>query len=271
MMVCNYFLWFLVYSLFGWVYESIYCSIVEKKLVSRGFLNGPICPIYGAGAVLFLVTLRWLHNPILIFFAGMISASVLEYVTSWTLEKLFHARWWEYDNFFLNIHGRVCLLAGAVFGGFAVVLIQWVHPWMEHITYQIPEMTRWMAALALLGILLADCIVTFLQLAQFTNKLTEIQTAMNIFFKESRTQAGTLLASLAERFESSWAYTERVRSLLQNRTFQEKRILRAFPKMSSPSFNEALQKVKQRFLMEKKDTEAVEKDRDRATDETVKR
>ncbi len=251
MTVCNYFLWFLFYSLFGWTYESIYCSILGRKWINRGFLNGPICPIYGAGATLFLVALRWLHNPILIFFAGMISASALEYATSWALEKMFHTRWWEYDDFFLNIHGRVCLLAGSVFGAFAVILIQWVHPWVEQVTYQIPETTRWMAAIFLFVILLADCIITFLYLTQFTNKLAEIQMAINGFLKESRTQAGTLFTSLSEKFEKSRSYTERIRSLLQNRTFQEKRILRAFPKISSRSFNDALQRVKQRLWNER--------------------
>jgi uncharacterized membrane protein len=270
MMVCNYFLWFLSYSFLGWIYESIYCSIAERKWVSRGFLNGPICPIYGAGAVLFLTTLRGLQNPIYIFFAGMILASLLEYITSWTLEKLFHARWWDYEQFFLNIHGRVCLMAGAVFGGFAVILIQWVHPWAERVTYQIPEPTRWVAAIVLFVILLADCMVTFLRLVQFANKLNEIQIAMNGFFREYRMQAGTILASFAEKFEGSRAYTERIRFLLQNWTFQEKRILRAFPKVRSQSFNEALQKVKQRILVEKRNTSGEKKESNQEPTETNK-
>lgn len=86
------FLWFLLYSCVGWIYESILVSILEKHWVNRGFLNGPVCPIYGAGAVLGILLLSGLKgHPILIFLISALGASVLEYVTSWVMEKLFHA------------------------------------------------------------------------------------------------------------------------------------------------------------------------------------
>ena len=90
------FLWFLFYSFAGWVYESILVSVSERRLVNRGFLNGPICPIYGCGAVLAIVLLHDLHNPFAVFLISSIGACMLEYVTSWGMEKLFHARWWDY-------------------------------------------------------------------------------------------------------------------------------------------------------------------------------
>lgn len=86
------FLWFLFYSFAGWVYESILVSVSERRLVNRGFLNGPICPIYGCGAVLAIVLLHDLHNPFAVFLISSIGACMLEYVTSWGMEKLFHAR-----------------------------------------------------------------------------------------------------------------------------------------------------------------------------------
>lgn len=89
------FLWFLFYSFAGWVYESILVSVSERRLVNRGFLNGPICPIYGCGAVLAIVLLHDLHNPFAVFLISSIGACMLEYVTSWGMEKLFHARWWD--------------------------------------------------------------------------------------------------------------------------------------------------------------------------------
>ena len=89
------FLWFLFYSFAGWVYESILVSVSERRLVNRGFLNGPVCPIYGCGAVLAIVLLHDLHNPFAVFLISSIGACMLEYVTSWGMEKLFRARWWE--------------------------------------------------------------------------------------------------------------------------------------------------------------------------------
>lgn len=88
------FLWFLLYSFCGWVYESILVSILERRPVNRGFLNGPLCPIYGAGAVGAVVVLGQVHNPLVVFLFSMVGASILEYVTSWVMEALFHARWW---------------------------------------------------------------------------------------------------------------------------------------------------------------------------------
>lgn len=81
------FLWFLLYAFVGWVYESILVSISEHRWVNRGFLNGPLCPIYGCGAVLAIVLLRDLHNPVVIFFISSFGACTLEYVTSWGMEK----------------------------------------------------------------------------------------------------------------------------------------------------------------------------------------
>ena len=96
----TWFLWLMIYSIIGWVYESTICSIGHRKLINRGFLNGPYCPIYGTGAVL-----------VLLFFAGALVTCSLEYLTSWLMEKLFHARWWDYSKRKFNIGGRVCLNA----------------------------------------------------------------------------------------------------------------------------------------------------------------
>ena len=110
------FLWFLFYSFCGWVYESILVSILERRPVNRGFLNGPLCPIYGVGAVGAVVVLGQVHNPLVVFLLSMVGASILEYVTSWVMEALFHARWWDYSDYKFNLNGRICLLGAFVFG-----------------------------------------------------------------------------------------------------------------------------------------------------------
>ena len=112
----HYFLWFLFYSFVGWVYESILVSCQQHRLVNRGFLNGPLCPIYGTGATLAIAVLGNVHNPVIIFLVSMVGATILEYSTSWVMEQLFHARWWDYSNFRFNLQGRVCLLGALIFG-----------------------------------------------------------------------------------------------------------------------------------------------------------
>ena len=119
----TWFLWLMIYSIIGWVYESTICSIGHRKLINRGFLNGPVCPIYGTGAVLVLLVLGRIQNPVLLFFAGALVTCSLEYLTSWLMEKLFHARWWDYSKRKFNIGGRVCLIGAVVFGAFSVVLV----------------------------------------------------------------------------------------------------------------------------------------------------
>ena len=98
------------------MYESILVSILERRPVNRGFLNGPLCPIYGAGAVGAVVVLGQVHNPLVVFLLSMVGASILEYVTSWVMEALFHARWWDYSDYKFNLNGRICLLGAFVFG-----------------------------------------------------------------------------------------------------------------------------------------------------------
>ena len=108
----------MVYSFIGWCGEMLYCSACQRRLCEkRGFLNGPLCPIYGHGALIVLFCLDGgCHSPILTFLLGGILTTMLEYLTSYTMEKLFHMRWWDYSQFKLQINGRVCLLNSTLFG-----------------------------------------------------------------------------------------------------------------------------------------------------------
>lgn len=156
----TWFLWLMIYSIIGWVYESTICSIGHRKLINRGFLNGPYCPIYGTGAVLVLLVLGRIQNPVLLFFAGAVLTCSLEYLTSWLMEKLFHARWWDYSKRKFNIGGRVCLIGAIVFGAFSVVLILVLHPWVKSLTDRLTDMAlTWICAILLVGIV-SDLIVT---------------------------------------------------------------------------------------------------------------
>ena len=148
----------MIYSIIGWVYESTICSIGHRKLINRGFLNGPYCPIYGTGTVLVLLVLGRIQNPVLLFFAGALVTCSLEYLTSWLMEKLFHARWWDYSKRKFNIGGRVCLIGAVVFGAFSVVLV--LHPFVKSLTDRLTDAAfNWICAILFVGIV-SDLVVT---------------------------------------------------------------------------------------------------------------
>lgn len=128
--------YFILYSMMGWVCETTYVSIGKGHFVNRGFLYGPYIPIYGFGSLIALYPLGGHvadhpHNPLFIFFIGGLLCTVLEYITSWLMEVLFHMRWWDYSNKKFNIHGRVCLLNSTLFGIMLLVLVYIVHPFFE--------------------------------------------------------------------------------------------------------------------------------------------
>lgn len=125
----EYILFFFFYSIIGWISEVIYCSIKDKKFTNRGFLFGPICPIYGTGAISMLLALSWCKKwPVVVFLLGVVVCDIVEYLTSVIMEKLFHARWWDYSKKKFNLHGRICLEHSCYWGIFSVLLIYLIHP-----------------------------------------------------------------------------------------------------------------------------------------------
>lgn len=263
------FLWLMIYSFFGWVYESILCSITSGSLVNRGFLNGPVCPVYGFGALVVILAFWWepgirVWN---LFFSSMVLTCTLEYLTSWAMEKLFHARWWDYSQYRFNINGRVCLLGAVAFGAFSVLLIKVVHPRVSAFVdgFSPAAITAASAALFLTGA--ADCVVTVRHILALNGRLAEIQAAIDAYRAQSRQRAealgqrlqarleGSAAASgleelrerLEERFEESVHNSRRVQALLELRSFQDRRLLRAFPHLSSTRYGDALKKLRERI------------------------
>ncbi len=128
----NYFLYFIIYSMLGWVAEVLFHLYTEKKLINRGFLNGPWCPIYGTGAISMIIILNRLpQNPILLFFAGAILASLIELITGMILEKVFGNRWWDYSDDRFNIKGYISLKFSILWGIATIILIEFIQPIIE--------------------------------------------------------------------------------------------------------------------------------------------
>ena len=179
MLICRYFVLFFIFSCLGWIWETIYCTLKEHRWANRGFLFGPFCPIYGFGAVSAVALTGYLEyrhfppmTPWQVYLLGFFGSMVLEYVTSWTLEKLFHAVWWDYSKVPLNIHGRTSVPTSLGFGAAALLVVYGLTPHLQRFTTQMmhPLLTEALA-LVLTGILSADLTVTVSALTDFQRRI----------------------------------------------------------------------------------------------------
>ncbi len=156
-----YFLWFVIYGFIGWFYETTICSQVKyHKFINRGYLKGPICPIYGAGAVLNYLLLGKIGSTPGIFVAAMFVSGVVEYLTSYVMERAFHQRWWDYTRYRFNLHGRICLYGCVIFGAANVVMLKAFHPVIMTMTAQIPDRKLTQVTIFLYLLFLIDVIYT---------------------------------------------------------------------------------------------------------------
>ena len=170
------FLLFLSYSFIGWCSEVIYCSSIQKRFINRGFLKGPICPVYGFGGLLVMSVLEPLSSTwIPLFLLSMLVTSTLEYVTSWILEKLFDTKWWDYSHYKLNIKGRVCLLNSTLFGLMGMLVSHFVHPLLMKLVTWIKEPLVTYLAIGLATILSVDFIFTVRKLINFSTYLAKLE------------------------------------------------------------------------------------------------
>lgn len=192
----RFFLIFFIYSVIGYLVEFIYCSIKEKRLVfNRGFLIGPYLPIYGVGAVIMINILDQYKNDLLVLFImSMVVCTIIEYITSFILEKIFSIRWWDYQDRKYNINGRVCLENSFFFGIAGVIQIRYFNPFINRIIDLIPKTGFMIISISLLVIFLADIIITLnamskikISLIRFTNTdaTAELKLVMNKTIKTS--------------------------------------------------------------------------------------
>lgn len=208
------FLLFLIYSFIGWFCEEIWVGVRTKKFEYRGMLYGPICPIYGFGAILIIYGVYpWRETWVRLFLASMILTSILEYFTHWALEKIFHAKWWDYSDSFMNLNGRICLLNSCAFGVGGVALEHFLHPLMMKVVYwdKVQPYIQYIFG-GLLFVLAVDCIFTFHKLINFATAMEKLKN-----FEEH----------LKERFEGeSWfknkSLTEMIESIKEQSKLNKK-------------------------------------------------
>lgn len=153
--------WFFIYSFIGWVWESSYVSIKERRWVNRGFVTGPLCTIYGFGAVsVYLFLWRISDNLLMLYIGGVVVATIIEYLTAFLMESIFHASWWDYSNEKFNFQGRICLMASLGWGLFTVILFYVLQPLVNMIVGLYSTQTGWTMVAVIVTLHTIDLIIS---------------------------------------------------------------------------------------------------------------
>lgn len=203
--VCKYFLLFLFYSFLGWILEMVVCSIADKKVVNRGFLIGPYCPIYGSGCLLIISLLhKYQDDPFTLFIMAIIVCSLLEYFTSYIMEKLFKARWWDYSDRRFNINGRICLDNLVLFGVLGLLIFYVANPFFGGLIDRFNDTVLMVVAIVLFVVFIVDGIISLKVISGFKNVAKSIHK------------------------DSTDEITSKVRELLLEKNWLYKRLIKAF-------------------------------------------
>ena len=229
---CFYFMLFIIYSFIGWSIEVVGKLIEKHKFINRGFLVGPICPIYGWGCIAIILLLsKYKSSPIVLFLMAIIICSILEYFTSYFMEKLFHVRWWDYTRRKYNINGRICAETMIPFGLLGCLVVYIVNPIFTGLLNKIPVNTLNILAIIIFTIYVIDNIVSLSVMFGFKGTLKTVEK------------------------DGTEEITKKVREVLLKRNFLYKRLVNAFPNITS--------KKERLELLESKISSEIEKLKDK--------
>lgn len=203
-----YFLLFLAYSFLGWLMEVIGKLITLKKFINRGFLIGPYCPIYGTGAILITFLLKkYTEDPVALFIMAIVVCGTLEYLTSYFMEKIFHARWWDYSQRKFNINGRVCLNTIIPFGLLGMFIMYVSNPFLIEKLEALPEMALNILFWILLVVYIIDNVVS-------TNIISYV---------------GKTTKEIGKNLDNTEEITNKVKEILTEKSGLYRRLLKAYP------------------------------------------
>ena len=206
--ICYIFLLFIIYSFLGWIVEVIANLIENKKFINRGFLIGPYCPIYGVGLLIIINFLKsYVNSYIIVFVMSMFICMTLEYLTSYVMEKLFNARWWDYSDKKFNINGRVCLETTIPFGLGGMAIMYIVNPVIQKVLNLFSNNVLIIISSILFLIFLTDLIIS----------LIVILKVKDISFKKIK--------------DNTEEINRKVKDYLMNKSILNKRLIESFPRL----------------------------------------
>ena len=256
---------FYLYCLIGWIWESCYVSAKSHKWVNRGFLHGPLLPIYGSGALIILIiTEPFKQNMVMIFFAGMVGATILEYITGYVMEKIFAVRYWDYTGKFMNINGYICLVSTICWGVFSVLMVKVFHPPVARLLLRIPDLVIYIGDIVISVAFIADIVTSTMEAIDLKKVIREQfeQSERLKKLQERLEVVGSIIDDLQEKAVEQKKEKElelqKIRQEIQNAkdAFEQKReksqrhalrILKRNPGSVSRKFKENLESVKKRF------------------------
>ena len=169
---------FYFYCFFGWCFESAYVSLKCRKPVNRGFMRGPFLPLYGSGAIMMLVvSMPFQDNLVLVYIAGCIGATALEYVTGVVMEALFKVRYWDYSKNSFNYKGYICLWSSLAWGALTILMTEVIHKPIEQLVLKIPTQILTVVTLLLTAVIFADFAPSFKAALDLKNVLVSMEKA----------------------------------------------------------------------------------------------
>lgn len=257
---------FFTYGFLGWCTEVAFAAVRERRFVNRGFLNGPLCPIYGIGVTVVIVLLKpYMNNLVVLYLMSALLVTFLEYITGALLEKLFHHRWWDYSKMPFNIKGYVCIPFSLIWGLACVVIVKCIHPFISKLLLWIP---RWLGITLLVimcGLFIADIYVTvtgILKMNRRLEKMEEIaeelhrvsdQIGENIYRNmmegiEKQEQAKQKSVELKQKRDE---LKQKYEDMIGNTSRTSRRLLKAFPAMKSNEHAKQIENLRARFERKK--------------------
>lgn len=200
-------LFFYIYCMLGWCFETTYVSICKKKFVNRGFMKGPFLPIYGAGAVTVLfVTIPFRKNIILIYIFGALAATILEYITGELMERLFKVRYWDYSRKKFNYKGHICLSSTVAWGFLSILMTQIIHKPIENIVFKISSEFRINITIIITVVAVFDFTMAFktaLNIKELLEKSETIKSEMELLQKRVEVVEAVILDEIQQHKENS--------------------------------------------------------------------
>lgn len=236
--------YFIIYSFFGWILESIFKTIIQKKAVNSGFLHGPFCPIYGVGALIMYFCLRdFKGNAFIVFCLGFVVLSVWEYIVGVLLEKIFNTKYWDYSDNKYNLQGRVCLLNSIFWGILGIIFIYFIHPFMQQQLLKIDRNIIIYCDIIFAICLIVDTAVSTIKVLSMENNLAKMDELNNRIKEklEEIKEKGKNISKVdngKDILEELKKKRERINRRLYKNVY---RLKKAFPTMESDKITKILQ------------------------------
>lgn len=245
--------YFIIYSFLGWVMESVFRSICEKKIINTGFLKGTFCPIYGIGATIMLLFLdRFENKPVLLFCIAIIILTAWEYIVGVLLEKIFQTKYWDYSNHKINFQGRICLTNSICWGILGVLFVKYIHPFIQGIIGKIDiNLLNYIMAI-LFTIFLVDMITSIIRVKNIKTTLEKVEN-INKEIKQKLKELRALKKEKVTPTENIQQMVEKLKKR-RNKTILHLyknvyRLKKAFPAINT---NEITQVLNQKIELRKK-------------------